>query len=345
MKKYLEQYYNDNEYPALIAQIEQWSKSRPFAGLKILDATPVFRNTMTKYLALLAGGAELTVGISDDIPHDKAIVELLPTYGVSVINSQDCQAEFDIILDCAGSFSTLNSQLGYVELTKSGLYRYENCLKPVFLADEGRIKEIETVLGTGDGFFRAMNQLGYTEFTNKKVVVFGYGKVGRGVAMYLSQAGAVVHVVDDHSMVKIADGMIAVNRYSSSEVESAVSGAYCVVSVTGIKGAWQGVFDPTELLASDSIIVNMGVEDEFGDEIPASRVLNNKKPLNFLLDEPTLLRYIEATMALHNFGAVLLATKKCSAGLNKPTKEQEEMILKTSASQGLIGTEINMLGL
>ena len=43
----------------------------------------------------------------------------------------------------------------------------------------------------------------------------------------------------------------------------------------------------------------MGVEDEYGETFPADRVLNGKRPLNFLLEEPTQLRYIDATFALH----------------------------------------------
>ena len=43
----------------------------------------------------------------------------------------------------------------------------------------------------------------------------------------------------------------------------------------------------------------MGVEDEYGPNVPASRVLAEKKPLNFILEEPTHLKYIDASLALH----------------------------------------------
>lgn len=53
-----------------------------------------------------------------------------------------------------------------------------------------------------------------------------------------------------------------------------------------------------------ALIANMGVEDEFGPEVPAERVLNAKSPLNFVLEEPTHLKYIDPTMALDNYGAL-----------------------------------------
>ena len=53
---YLKDFYVPAERPALEFQIEQFSKSDELRGKKILDATPVFRNTLNKYLPLLAAG-------------------------------------------------------------------------------------------------------------------------------------------------------------------------------------------------------------------------------------------------------------------------------------------------
>ena len=55
--EYLQPFYAPNEFPALHGQYLTWQKTRPFAGCHILEGTPLFRNTLTKYLALLAGGA------------------------------------------------------------------------------------------------------------------------------------------------------------------------------------------------------------------------------------------------------------------------------------------------
>jgi len=347
MRKYLAEFYRDCEFPALIAQMEHWRKTLPFKGLKILDATPVFRNTMTKYMVLLAGGADLTVAAASDFPHDEAVLRLLPDFGVQVMTPDETlQSEFDVVMDCAGRFNGVKSRFGYVELTRSGLYHYENCRQPVFFADAGRIKEIETVLGTGDGFLRAMDKLGLKSGLNGgKVVIFGYGKVGRGVAMYVKNAGGNVIIVDEPTKVKVADGMTLISRFEAKAIEQAVRQAYCVVSVTGCRDAWCGMFDPTELAASETLIVNMGVEDEFGAQVPTERVLNKKQPLNFILPEPTQLRYIEATMALHNAGALALLKQQCRNGINLPPVELEQEILQISAQHGLIAKEMELLEL
>ena len=48
------QAYASNEYPVLLNQYEVWANTRPLAGLRVLDATPVFENTLAKHAALLA---------------------------------------------------------------------------------------------------------------------------------------------------------------------------------------------------------------------------------------------------------------------------------------------------
>ena len=159
LQTYLSGFYGAEEYPALRVQIDSWSAVRPLAGLSVLDGTPVFRNTMTKYLALLAGGAELTVVLGDGIPHDPEIARLLPEFGIPVLSGEEARRrEFDVVLDCAGVNTAVKSKYGYVELTRSGMYHYRECRQPVFLADDGRIKVIETGLGTGDGFRREIER-------------------------------------------------------------------------------------------------------------------------------------------------------------------------------------------
>ena len=47
------QAYASNEYPVLLNQFEVWKNTRPLAGLRILDATPVFetrsQNTLSSW--------------------------------------------------------------------------------------------------------------------------------------------------------------------------------------------------------------------------------------------------------------------------------------------------------
>ena len=403
--------YEKREYPALSAFFAEWSGTRPFRALRVLVATPVFRNTLLEYRALIAGGADLVVGVAGGMPCDPGIVEVLRGNGIPVIGLQEAlemearcaesgDCAFDLILDCAGQFSACHPRFGFVELTRSGVQFYEKCEHPVYVADSSVVKRIETCLGTGEGYVRALAQLGYdfcldsgtdgsldagrdgsldagrdtldsgtdgAPSGGKKFIVFGSGKVGQGIVLQLLRSGADVHVVTDSSQganpFLDANGVPVTDCNDLDAVASLVRGADFVVTATGVKGALDRPQVVEALLASGAVLANMGVEDEYGPNVPASRVLAEKKPLNFILEEPTHLKYIDASLALHAALGELLVNEargsgeggavygKGGAGANKnagpqdPPSELEQRILSMTMQNGVIGPELcEMLG-
>lgn len=337
--------YSKSEYPTLDAQINEWAVTKPLSGLSVLDATPVFRNTMTKYLALIAAGAHLTVGISDMVPRDENTVVFLRSLGIQVVKSEEGSHTFDIILDCAASFARHTAKIGYVELTRSGVEQYSGCTKPVFVADGGKIKLIETMLGTGESLFRAMRSLGYDSWIDKKVVVIGSGKVGSGIIIYGYSAGAEVYAVTDPASVSenIAKKCTQIIDYRDKKAfAEAVQDAFMVVTATGHREAIADEKMQEIMMHSPALLVNMGVEDEFGEAIPVSRVLNEKRPLNFILDEPTHLKYIETTMALHNRGALYVMEHPSAVGTVDPPCQLEDELLAI-AKTGVIASELKLI--
>ena len=340
---HISKFYAPHDYPALAAELEKWRCIRPFAGMKLLDATPVYTNTLVKYLPLLAGGAELAVGIGELTPFDPKLPPLLRGWGIPVVAPEQCaDGAFDVIMDCAGVFAGVKARCGYVELTRSGLYRYREVDAPVFFADAGRIKLIETTLGTGEGYCRALKHLGF-ELHGKNLLVFGGGKVGRGIALYALRAGAKVGIADFASAgMPLPKGAAAVDAGNSATVASAIRAADLVVSATGVAGALAE--HAKTLRDSSAVIANMGVLDEFGDRVPAERVLNAKRPLNFVLDEPTHIRYIDPTMALDNAGALEILEGRVGHGVVTPPPELEERILDTVRRDGAIAVELDWIG-
>lgn len=356
--------YEEREYPALLALAREWTLTRPFDGLRVLVATPVFRNTLLEYRALIAGGADLAVGAAGGMPCDPGVVEILRENGIPVVGAQealDLEAAgrgFDLILDCAGQFSACHPRFGFVELTRSGVQFYENSEHPVYVADSGIVKRIETCLGTGEGYVRALTQLGHDFDDGKKFVVFGSGKVGQGIVLQLLRSGASVQVVTDCSRgfcaFLDANDVPVTDCNDLDAVASLIRGADFVVTATGVKGALDRPQVVEALLASDAVLANMGVEDEYGPVVPATRVLAEKKPLNFILEEPTHLKYIDASLALHAaLGEQLLqeAAGRDAAAANKnagpmdPPSELEQRILSMTMQDGLIGAEIaEMMG-
>lgn len=339
--------YDSREYPALRAQTDRWRMVRPFAGATLLDCTPVFANTLLKYVPLLIGGAELAVGVSERIPHDPDVVRFLDEIGLEVLRDSEVPSRpFDVILDCDGSRAELQPRVGVCELTRSGIYHYaESCL-PVVLVDDSRIKEIETTLGTGDGFMRGMDKFGHASWNGRKVVVFGFGKVGRGVAYRCVKEGASVTVVD-RTDANIPFGCLpsvkVVDCRDAEAVRAAVAACDCLVTATGVRGAMTGYGLGPLLRANDRIVVAaIGIEDEWLDSLDHGRIVNGGEAVNFALDEPTLLRYIDPTMALSNQSAAdLLAGVFTKPGISRPSEESERLCLAPVLADGLIGDEIN----
>ena len=354
--------YQKNEYPALSSFMAEWMCTRPFEGLRILVATPIFRNTLLEYKALLVGGANLAVGCADGgMPCDEGICEILQKKGIPVLQPQDVLNDeadgdfFDLILDCAGQFACCHPRYGFVELTKSGVQFYENTEAPVYVADSGIVKRIETSLGTGDGYIRALAHLGYDCLDGKNFVVFGSGKVGVGIVLQLLRCGALVNVVTDMSSgvngFLIANSVPVVDCKNFEEVAQVIQNADFVVTATGKKNALAVPKITSSLLECKAVLANMGVEDEYGIGVPEDRVLAKKAPLNFILEEPTHLKYIDASLALHAALGERLVQEALgfesfeSTKLRNPPSELEQRILVTSMQEGLIGPEINeMIG-
>lgn len=367
----LDEVYEKNEYPALAALESEWTHTRPFDGLRVLVATPIYRNTMTEYRALVAGGADLLVGFSEF--NDPDVVDFMREWGVPVVTpaemlEAESRGEFvDLVLDCAGPFAVLHPKIGFVELTRSGVHYYKDAEKPVYVADSGIVKRIETSLGTGDGYFRALEKLGLGgDYEGKKLLVFGSGKVGSGIALQGVRRGCNVTVVTDlkrgqsqnsassetmpagdFSAVLEQNGVDVVDRHDYAAVASLIENSDFVVTATGVKNALAAPELAPALLSTKAILANMGVEDEYGEAVPSEKVLNDKGPLNFILEEPTHLKYIETSLALHAALAERLVqeTATLEDGLHFPPQEIEQRLLTIAIQNGVIGPEIcSMLG-
>lgn len=327
-------FYRQEEFPVLLHQYKTWSESRPLEGCRIIDASPVFRNTCAKYASLLAAGAKLTVAISPVMPHDPDTVVLLGQYGIPVVEAERAGGPYDVVMDCAGALSHVLSLCGYVELTRSGAERYAACPQPVWMVDAGKIKQIETCLGTGESFFRALDALGIKNEEGQTLLVIGYGKVGRGIALHALNRKLNVIVADVER--KPLSSASFVQAKDKAALTDAARRAFCAVTATGKRNAMSGLIDPAILLSSGILLANMGVEDEWGPEIPKNRLLNEGRPLNFILPDPTQMRYIDPPLALHNQGALELVAGRALPGLFPPPPEMEERFLSLIRSCGSI---------
>ena len=89
----------------------------------------------------------------------------------------------------------------------------------------------------------------------------------------------------------------------------------------------------------------IGIEDEWGDELPMERRLCGGTAVNFLLDEPTRLRYIDATMALSNAAVLELKNGGVAAGVHRIPPSVESYYWQAVEDGGLISNELKGAGL
>ena len=99
IKNFLDDFYTPSERPALEFQMREFSSSKLLDGKKILDGTPVFRNTLNKYLPLLNAGADLTIGYGANVPFDPQTVDFLKSIGIKTVENGKSSEIFDFILD------------------------------------------------------------------------------------------------------------------------------------------------------------------------------------------------------------------------------------------------------
>ena len=58
----------------------------------------------------------------------------------------------------------------------------------------------------------------------------------------------------------------------------------------------------------------MGGADEIGEKFSGKRILFDKNPINFAIDEPTTLRYIDPILYAHNLSIDLLIDGRVKIG-------------------------------
>lgn len=295
---YIAPYLSENQAPCLKEQIKEFSKTRPFEKMDVLDATPIYFNTFLKYEALLAGGANLEV-FCNGKNFDFRAVAVLQQHGIRVHVNTDYTDKYDVIFDCGAMLESVTAVFGRVELTASGIEHYKKSTKFVVNVDGSRLKEYETLHGTSDGLIRALKKLDLIPKNQKKrhnAIVFGYGKVGKGICRALLENGFMVYVVELPG--KIVKDFPYIYAHQIDVIRQAVSNSELVISAAGVQNAAGSVLGAYREDFPKSVkFINMGFEQDF---VGWGNAENDGYPLNFILEEPTRVCFIDPVMALSN---------------------------------------------
>jgi len=212
------------------------------------------QNAIPMMLALKQAGAELAVGACNVESTNDAIAAYLVSKGISVYGWQGMsQVEYQENLALVRSFEAdylcdMGGELivayldktppvkGALEATTSGL----NLLKkhrlpfPVFDWNSIPLKDrLENRFHVGDGVWSAFSSVTGLGLFGRRVLVVGYGPVGKGIAERARNLGAIVHV-SDLNPVRLLEA-----RHHGCEtvrLDEGLARCHIIVTATGVEG-------------------------------------------------------------------------------------------------------------
>jgi adenosylhomocysteinase len=267
---------------------EEFDRTRPFAGMTIGTGIHLEPKTAALLLTLQRGGARVvsTGNLNSTQP---ATVAYLRARGVEVIGEPTSDPEVhagdlrgvlaerpQLLLDNGGDLfaqylaDPYTGLAGGTEETTSGRDRLlplrDRLGVPVLVINDSPIKQFaENTHAVGQSVFETYMRLTNRSTQGKRVAVFGYGSVGRGVAASFRNAFALVSVLERDPVLRLE---ACLDGFDVSDPEVALPEADVVITVTGARGVLTGEHLP--LLRSGVILMNAG---HFPHEIDVEALL------------------------------------------------------------------------
>ncbi len=254
----------------------EFEATRPFDGLTIGTGIHLEPKTAALLLTLQRGGARVvsTGNLNSTQP---ATVDYLRAHGIEVIGEPTADAiehqedlrgvlaaQPHLLLDNGGDLfmeylaSPYDGLRGGTEETTSGRDRLtavrEELGLPVLVINDSPIKQFaENTHAVGQSVFESYMRLTNRSTQGKRVVVFGYGSCGRGVAANFRNAYALVTVLEADPVKRLE---ACLDGFDVSDRDVALADADVIVTITGAPGILLGADLP--LLRSGVIVMNAG---------------------------------------------------------------------------------------
>lgn len=261
----------------LLATIaEEFDRTQPFRGLTIGTGIHIEPKTVAMLLTLHRGGARVisTGNLNTTQP---ASVAYLNAHGVEAIGEptqddavrngyldQILEAEPDLILDNGGDMFArwldrpYDRLRGGTEETTSGRLRLaplrDRLNLPILVINDSPIKQFaENRHAVGQGTVESYLRITNKSTNGRRVVVFGYGGVGKGLALSFQRAHAAVSVLERDPVLRMEalwDGFAVPDR------DEALVTADIVITAT----ASHDILTARDLaiLADGAILINVG---------------------------------------------------------------------------------------
>jgi adenosylhomocysteinase len=261
----------------LLAAIgDEFEVTQPFEGLRIGTGIHLEPKTVALLLTLQRGGAEVVATGNLNTTQQEAI-DFLVARGIRVVGGPTSDpneldgflrevlaAEPQLLLDNGGDLfvrwleQPYEQLLGGTEETTSGRMRLaslrERIGRPVLVINDSPIKQFaENRHAVGQSVLESFIRITNRATNGRRVVVFGYGACGKGVAANFRNAYADVSVVEVDPVLRLEallDGFRVPSR------ERALEQANVVITVTGARDVVTAADLP--LLADDVVLANAG---------------------------------------------------------------------------------------
>jgi adenosylhomocysteinase len=253
-----------------------FADERPFAGLTVGTAIHLEPKTAALLLTLQAGGARVvaTGNLSSTQPE---VVDRLRAEGVDVVGSRTVaveehdrhiqavlEARPNLILDNGGDCfvswlaDPYEALLGGTEETTSGRRRLaplrDRIRRPLLVVNDSPIKRFaENFHAVGTSVLESYQRITNGMTQGRRVVVFGYGPCGQGVAAAFQRSESLVAVVEVDPVARLE---ALLDGFAVPERSEALGWAEVVVTVTGSRD----VIGPAdlELLTDGVVLANAG---------------------------------------------------------------------------------------
>ena len=271
--------------------IERIAVEKPFQDITAVIGHFLALNSVALFEAFWRGGAETTICTPFQCELTRSLVRELQLHDFPILPVEEAVEAGDYFIDNAGMLGKRRTPQGAIEVTRTGDWVYHSLLCPTLSIDKSRLKYLEDFLGTGESFVRGWYHMRPNDpLAGKNVILFGYGKVGKGVAFYTRKEGANLTVVDINPDVVTKaqqEGFASIDLQDKAGLESALRAANIVIGATGVPGAVGNSATRAWLRANSPFFVNIG-HDEFGPHIPDDEILGGREvPINFHLQRPT----------------------------------------------------------
>ncbi|HAN05759.1 MAG TPA: hypothetical protein DER10_11995 [Elusimicrobia bacterium] len=321
-----------HEAPFLMRQVQEYSRAG-LSGYSLVNNTPLTMSATVKMLPFIENGFRLHTSTPSFLGRDPDAIRLMREMGYDFDADKERCEGADILLDCCAELRGVKSAKAVAELTRTGVnvYKAEGVDKPVLSVDDSRLKALETFYGTSDGFIRAYKEFVSPQVKGKKFLLFGFGKVGKGILRGLLAEGARCTIVDTDETALSSPFGAGAKRVLSSEITAIgplLRDHEVLVTATGRDSFLSGTPWAGEILASGIKLMNMGAADEFGPLFGEKDVVNGKKPINFQLKRPTLLKFLDPVFYAHNSVVALFHDGKLKPGLQPLPKEMDDALVR-----------------